>query len=222
MAALWRAKLVPQSCLEWLGCPNWMRRHNSPPPPIHAGAITMYINGVNQGVCWTGQTGKTLFPAIGFYGSGRMASLIRAESTVDYAALPPFDPAYSATSDLAFSNGMHTVTSTGGSHTMAVLSRGFGRGAMAAWEFTLDEDEVGNETVCFGKPIPVQGGGMGETTQHDVVCGGCGVVAASMATFAVKTRCMQTSRLPHTQFPAHARTARDPPRLASQAQPRCR
>jgi len=153
-------------CCGWSGTATRVRRegggggraftshslHRLPPPPStpRAGVITGFLNGAPQGDLWTGQTGKTLFPAIGFYGSGRMASLIRAEGAVDYTALPPFDPAYSATADLAFSNGMHTVTSTGSSHTMAVLSRGFGRGAMAAWEFTLDEDDVGNETVCFG------------------------------------------------------------------------
>lgn len=118
-----------------------------------AGTLSVMVGTTSHGVCWTGLTSTTLFPAVQFYGSGRAATVTRAEEVVDAASLAKFDPSYSSAGDVEFSNEYHTVRSSNATNSMAVVGRGFNTRVRAAWEFRLDEDTLGNETTCFGATI---------------------------------------------------------------------
>lgn len=73
-----------------------------------------------------------------------------------FAGVPAFDIATSSSSsDLTFANEAHTVSSKTGTNSMAVCTRGFGRGK-AAVEFRLDTDTKDNEMTALGfttKPL---------------------------------------------------------------------
>jgi len=71
-----------------------------------------------------------------------------------FTGVPAFDTAASST-ELTFANEGHTVSSKAGGNTMAICTRGFGRGR-AVVEFRLDSDTKDNEMTALGftsKPI---------------------------------------------------------------------
>lgn len=74
------------------------------------------------------------------------------------ATFPPrFDVSQSSSLvDLEYSNDFRTVKPRSHERTLAVAARGFKRGALAIWEFSLDADTYNDEAACFGfttKPI---------------------------------------------------------------------
>ena len=46
-----------------------------------AGTLVVFVNGVSQGVCFSGLKDVELFPAIGFYSSDRTASIVSVTVT---------------------------------------------------------------------------------------------------------------------------------------------
>lgn len=113
------------------------------------GTLSFSINDINQGVCFSGLAGKTVFPAATFYDSGRAVCLTRCEEMVDWSTVPKFDIARSTSSGLEWRSEGHAVSSTEGGHKMAVVGKGFGR-CRAIWSFRIDRDEVDNEMVALG------------------------------------------------------------------------
>lgn len=123
-----------------------------------AGTLSFLVDGESQGVCFRSLTGKTLYPAVGFYAAAKQVTFLGAErpkvTTLDVRGAT-WDSRAGSTSGLSYSNGNKTVKSTKGGNTLAVLSSRFDSGRVM-FEFKIDEDKMGDETTCLGltlKPI---------------------------------------------------------------------
>lgn len=129
----------------------------------YAGQVVVYVNGVSQGVCFSGLSSATLYPAIATYSANRAGCLLRAEEVAELPVIAP--PAASAGAGasgggaaglcfdrarcgpggvLEFSEGDTVARSSSSTNAMAVVNRGFGA-VKATWEFRVVHEESNNE-----------------------------------------------------------------------------
>jgi hypothetical protein len=126
----------------------------------YAGVVVIYVNGTSQGMCFTGLSSATLYPAIATYAANRAGCLLRAEEVAELPVIaPPPVAAAAATSSgasfdrsksgpgsgsLDFSEGDTVVRSSNSTNSLAVVNRGF-TGVRASWEFRVVHEEANNE-----------------------------------------------------------------------------
>lgn len=112
---------------------------------MDAGTMKAIIDGVDQGIVFSRlKELGTVYPAVGFYSSGRAVSVKRVARLSS-----GFSSVMGSSSGLAYSNAEMTVSSTTTSNTLAVVGRGFSSGKVL-WTYSLDNDSNGGECTCFG------------------------------------------------------------------------
>lgn len=132
--------------------------------------LAFSVNGMSQGICFTGVSGPVA-GAVGFYSSGRKATLLRsctgeaAEDAFGISAITSavgelvqdaiWDPAGSSGTGLTYLEGGKVIRSDSGSNTLALLQAGFNSG-VHVFELILEEDTLDSECSAMGiacKPV---------------------------------------------------------------------
>ena len=141
-----------------------------------AGTVQIWVNGVDQGVCFTNVGGKTMYPACGFYSSAKKVKAI------SFTSLGPstYKPPAAATGGLKFthsSDPSHITFDTG--NTIATSGSGVGFSSnrcaaicnnpingIATFEFKMEVDASGNQMTTYGLSDSLSPDGNWETSKN--------------------------------------------------------